>query len=505
MKQKHWISVLAAAVVLAIVAAVLFWPKQEQTGAGESPVHSLDDLEGVSIGVQIGTTGDIYASDYEEYGSTLARFTKGADAIQALKQGQIDCVMIDEQPARAFVKRNSDLSILEEDFAVEDYAICVAKENTELLDQINAAIATLKEEGTLDEIIANYIGDTTKGQYPYESPEVDRVNGELVMATNATFEPYEYVDGGEIVGIDVDMAQAIADLLGMELVVQDMEFDSIISAVQTGQADIGVAGLTVTEDRLKNINFSDPYTTATQVIVVRNGTVAEKPSFSERLYQNFVQNDRWQNLLKGLGNTLKISFFAVILGICLGFLIAVLRSACDMTGKCGALNWVLKAYLTVIRGTPVMVQLLIIYYVIFASSNVDTVLVACLAFGLNSSAYVAEIVRGGIMSIDRGQFEAGRSLGFSYAQTMWHFILPQAFKNVLPALGNEFIVLLKETSISGYIGIVDLTRGGDYIRSRTYDAFMPLVAVALIYLVIVMGLSKLVSIMEERLKNDGSN
>jgi len=166
------------------------------------------------------------------------------------------------------------------------------------------------------------------------------------------------------------------------------------------------------------------------------------------------------------------------------------------------LNLILKAYLTIIRGTPTMVQLLIIYYVIFASTNVDKVFVAVIAFGLNSSAYIAEIVRSGIMSVDAGQFEAGRSLGFNYAQTMRYFILPQAFKNVLPALCNEFIVLIKETSISGYIGIMDLTRGGDYIRSRTYEAFMPLIAVALVYLVIVVVLTSLVSRLEKRLKNN---
>lgn len=165
------------------------------------------------------------------------------------------------------------------------------------------------------------------------------------------------------------------------------------------------------------------------------------------------------------------------------------------------LNAICNIYLTVIRGTPTMVQLLIMYYVIFASSNLNKVVVAFLAFGINSGAYVAEIVRSGIMSIDRGQLEAGRSLGFSYASTMWYIIMPQAFKNVLPALANEFIVLLKETSICGYIGLMDLTRGGDIIRSRTYNAFMPLLAVALIYLILVMILSALVRQLERRLRS----
>ena len=165
------------------------------------------------------------------------------------------------------------------------------------------------------------------------------------------------------------------------------------------------------------------------------------------------------------------------------------------------MNAICKLYLTVIRGTPVVVQLLIIYFVIFGSMDISKVIVAVMAFGLNSGAYVAEIFRSGIMSVDSGQFEAGRSLGFNYAQTMMYIIMPQAFKNVLPALGNEFIVLLKETSVSGYIALQDLTKGGDIIRSRTYDAFMPLIAVALIYLAMVLIFTKLVNILERRLRS----
>ncbi len=192
--------------------------------------------------------------------------------------------------------------------------------------------------------------------------------------------------------------------------------------------------------------------------------------------------------------------FATLLGIVIGFVIAIIRSTHDRTGKFKVLNFIAQIYLTVIRGTPVVVQLMIIYYIIFASVDINKVIVAVLAFGINSGAYVAEICRAGIMSIDIGQLEAGRSIGFSYAQTMWYIILPQAFKNILPALGNEFIVLLKETSVSGYIALQDLTKGGDIIRSRTYDAFFPLIAVALIYLVMVMIFTKLVSMLERRLK-----
>ena len=204
-------------------------------------------------------------------------------------------------------------------------------------------------------------------------------------------------------------------------------------------------------------------------------------------------------LLKGLGNTFIITIFAVLIGVFLGFLVAIIRSTADKTGKLKVLDLICRVYLTIIRGTPVMIQLLIMFYVVFVNSN-NKIFTAIMTFGINSGAYVAEIVRGGIMSIDNGQFEAGRSIGFNYPQTMYYIIMPQVFKNVLPALANEFIVLLKETSICGYIGLMDLTRGGDIIRSRTYEAFLPLIAVAIIYLVIVMVLTSLVRRLERRLR-----
>ena len=225
--------------------------------------------------------------------------------------------------------------------------------------------------------------------------------------------------------------------------------------------------------------------------------------FFEQFYDTFIVKSRWTWLLQGLGNTMIITIAAVVLGIALGFFIAIIRTTHDKTGKLIVPNILCRVYLTVIRGTPVIVQLLIIYFVIFASVPINKLFVAILAFGLNSAAYVAEIVRSGIMSIDNGQFEAGASLGFSYHRTMMLIVLPQAFKNVLPALANEFIVLLKETSVAGYIAINDLTKGGDQIRSDTYNAFLPLLAVAAIYLVIVMFLTYLVSRLERRLaKND---
>ena len=223
-------------------------------------------------------------------------------------------------------------------------------------------------------------------------------------------------------------------------------------------------------------------------------------SLIEQFQFNFLDDSRWQFIVSGLKNTIIITFFAVLLGVFLGFLIAIVRSTHDKTGKLKILNVICRVYLTVIRGTPTMVQLLIVYYVIFATVDPGKVIVAIIAFGMNSAAYVAEIVRSGIMSIDQGQTEAGRSLGLNFSQTMRLIIIPQAFKNVLPALVNEFIVLIKETSIIGYIGMMDLTKGAMLIQSRTYNAFWPLMAAAAIYLVIVGILTWGMNKLERRLR-----
>ena len=223
-------------------------------------------------------------------------------------------------------------------------------------------------------------------------------------------------------------------------------------------------------------------------------------NLQEGFYLNFIKEDRYLWLVEGLQNTLLITLFAVILGIIIGFVVAIIRSTHDKSGSFKVLNAICNVYLTVIRGTPTMIQLLIMNFVIFGSLSVNPILVGGLSFGINSGAYVAEIVRSGIMSIDVGQTEAGRSLGLNFTQTMRLIILPQAFKNVLPALVNEFIVLIKETSIIGYIGMMDLTKGAMTIQSRTYDPTWPLFAAALIYLVIVMLLTYLCKKLERRLR-----
>lgn len=483
-------------------------------GGGRHEVRSRADLKGATMGVQLGTTSDEYASQLEKKGdgSRVVRFTKGADAIQALKQGKVDCVLTDEAPAKAFLRVNPSLAILPEYLKGAEFAICVSKNNDALKAAINGALDRLKANGTIDTIVKRHIVDGLPIGYSPRKGDV-RMVGEkergamglgkkLRFSTNATFEPFEYYKDGKIVGIDVDVAHAIGDELGVYVEIQDVEFDAIIASVQAGKADAGIAGMSVTPEREKNINFTQPYGSVRQVILVsKGGQVAEaQQGIVEKFKSCFIEGARYQYLFTGLGNTLTITFFAIILSVLLGSLIAIVRATYERTGKLPVLNALCQVYLTVVRGTPTMVQLLIIYYVVFASVDVNKIVVAVIAFGLNSAAYIAEVVRSGIMSVDNGQMEAGRSLGLSYGTTMRLVVLPQAFKNVLPAMGNELITLLKETSISGYIGLVDLTKGSDIIRSVTYEAMLPLGMVALIYLVIVMALYMGVRRMEKHLR-----
>lgn len=601
-----------------------------------SGVKSKDDLarDNFRIGVQQGTTGDAFVTEnYKK--SVINRFDNGALAVAALRNGKVDAVVLDGDPAKVHVGLYpTELRLLDEPLTEEAYALAISKDRKELLEMCNKTLLEMQADGTISRIMAKHKNKTGDGENaPAENSKT------LKMATEATFPPYEYMDGGEIKGIDVDIVRTVASRLGYNLEVIDMKFDAVITAVQTKKADIAASGITVTEDRKKMIDFTHSYVQAYQLIIVRhdsdvkgkndlhgktigvqqgttgdsfvaenykdstidrfdNGALAvaalrnkkvdavvldgdpakvhvssysneikllDEPLTEEQyafaiakdnkellqgfnrelkkmlddgsvaaiiaeykdkqdeiatlaeeevrpeglinklkaaFYTNFVKDSRYMYLVNGFGVTLIVAFCSVLLGIILGFIVAVIRSTADLTGKLKILNWLCKVYLTVIRGTPVVVQLLIIYFVIFSDLDVSKVLVAILAFGINSGAYVAEIIRSGIMSIDRGQMEAGRSLGLSYTKVMVFVILPQAFKNVLPALGNEFIVLLKETSVAGYIALQDLTKGGEIIRSQTYDAFMPLIAVAVIYLVVVILFTKLLGGLEKRLKKN---
>ena len=367
----------------------------------DSDITGLADLNGKKIAVQEGTTGDLLCTPGEDNdiitdeSTQVQRFKKGTDAIVTLNNGGVDAVVIDKNPAENFVASNSDtLKLIEDETSTEEYAIAVAKGNTELLDRINSGLAQIKEDGTFDALVAQYIeGSTTTEQETSDNPFVNFVSN------------LKYV---------------------------------------------------------------------------------------------FVDTNGYQLMLRGLGVTIGISICAGVLGIALGFVLALMKLTETRKKRKTLLSRIAGAYIDIIRGTPAMVQLLIIFMVIFRSQY--AYVAAILSFGINSGAYVAENIRAGILAVDAGQMEGGRSLGFTYGETMRYIILPQAIKNVIPALGNEMITLVKETSIVGYVAIVDLTKAGDFIVSRTYQAFLPLIAVAIVYYIIVKIMTKILAAIERRLR-----
>lgn len=450
----------------------------------------------------------------------------------------------------------------------------------------------------------------------------------LVLATEASFPPFEYYEDGKITGVDIDIVKEIARAMDMEIEIKDVYFDSIISEVKSEKSDIGAAGISYTEERSREVDFSIDYMESRQIVIVKNdsyltdpkmitnervavqlGTVAddyvtnnlpwvtlvrekkflaaiqdlednkvdcvvmdeipakelikdgmrildealvvdhygmivkkgnkdllnkvnevittlkesgkidelvlihsglkEKEAEKEissiplinKFYYSVIYDARYRFILEGLGNTLLIAIGAVILGVLIGTTIAIIRNIHDSKNKLKILNLFAKVYTTVIRGTPSILQLMIIYYVIFKSASVNIVVVGILAFGINSGAYVAEIIRAGINSVPTGQKEAGFALGLRYGQVMKSIVIPSAIKNILPALGNEFITLVKETSVGAYIGIIELTKASDIIASRTYDYFFPLIIIALIYLSITLVLTKVFSIIERKMNH----
>lgn len=450
----------------------------------------------------------------------------------------------------------------------------------------------------------------------------------LVLATEASFPPFEYYEDGKITGVDIDIVKEIARAMDMEIEIKDVYFDSIISEVKSEKSDIGAAGISYTEERAREVDFSIDYMESRQIVIVKNdsyltdpkmitnervavqlGTVAddyvtnnlpwvtlvrekkflaaiqdlednkvdcvvmdeipakelikdgmrildealvvdhygmivkkgnkdllnkvnevittlkesgkidelvlihsglkEKEAEKEissipminKFYYSVIYDARYRFILEGLGNTLLIATGAVILGVLIGTTIAIIRNIHDSKNKLKILNLFAKVYTTVIRGTPSILQLMIIYYVIFKSASVNIVVVGILAFGINSGAYVAEIIRAGINSVPTGQKEAGFALGLRYGQVMKSIVIPSAIKNILPALGNEFITLVKETSVGAYIGIIELTKASDIIASRTYDYFFPLIIIALIYLSITLVLTKVFSIIERKMNH----
>ena len=489
-------------------------------------------------------------------------------------------------------EENEAARIVEIDLTNEEYAFGVDKNQPKLLEQVNEFIAKIKADGTFDEICNRYFGDGEP--VAVTSATLDSSKDQLVVATNAAFEPFEYTKGENYYGIDMEIAAALAESLGKELVIMNMDFDAVCLSVGQQKCDIAMAGLTIKEDRKEYVQFTDPYYEAAQKLIVldseekfddckdaasveeilktfgkkvkvgvQNGTTGQfycegdegwgfdgfgfstivykngslavqdlinhnidyviidsapakciteaineryvEGSFSDKVDQfkeTFIEHKGYVKVVEGLKNTLLIAVTGLVIGIIIGTVIAIVRVLPKYKVMPRVLNGICSFYVALFRGTPIVVQLLVFYYVLLPLMGIGItgVEVSILVFGLNSAAYISEIMRSGIMSVDSGQMEAGRAVGLSYGTTMLKIVIPQAVKNILPTLGNEFIALVKETSVVSFVGATDLYIAFNYIGSNNYEFMVPYLVMAVIYMVLILIISLGIKIMERSLR-----
>jgi len=452
------------------------------------PLRSPADLADKRIAVFLGSAHETYATaNYP--GATILQYKSPADVVLAVRTGKADAALFDAEPLRDIMRQDASLAILGEPLFSFPVAVGFASDNDELRQQFNRFLATIRANGVYDDMIRRWIELREETM-----PAIDnaRTGSPLVVGVSDAGMPFTAVKDGRLVGFDIELAERFGASLGREVRLANMDFGSLIAAVASGKTDLIASAIYVTEEREKQIDFSDPYYhMATLMFALKSRldtATADEPEterapfyrkLKESFHNNIILENRYLLIWDGLKTTVFISILATLFGTLLGAMVCFMRMSTSAVLKLFA-----RIYIAVLRGTPVLVLLMLIFYVVFASVNIDPVLVAVIAFGMNFAAYVSEMFRSGIEGIDHGQTEAGISLGFTPFSTFVYIVLPQALQRILPVYKGEFISLVKMTSIVGYIAVQDLTKASDIIRSRTFDAFFPLVMVAILYFTI---------------------
>lgn len=451
-----------------------------------------NDLSHAVVGAMTGTTGEMYIREHFPK-ATVQCFDDIMDAVASLQAHKLDYVITAYTTALKVANKNKDLVVLPKEYTDEYAAIAFSKNQTALLDEVNKVLAKFKQDGTLDSIIKRWVradGST------YKHTEIPKVTSgkPLVVAIAANREPMCFISNNAIVGLDCELIERIAYQLGRPVQYYDMKFSALIAALESGKADLVISNMTATEERQKVVNFSDGYFVNPQVLLTYkndNQIQANSKSFIERtkesFYNNIILEKRYLLLWSGLKVTFLISLFAALLGTLLGGIVCMMRMS-----RSKGLQIIAKIYIDLLRGIPQVVLLMLMFYVILSPLNISGLGVAVITFALNFAAYVSEMFRSSIESIGRGQWEAGIAMGFSKVKTFLNIILPQAVQRVLPVYKGEFIALVKMTAIVGYIAVQDLTKAGDIIRSRTFDAFFPLIMIAIIYFLLAWLLTYLI-------------
>jgi polar amino acid transport system substrate-binding protein len=488
------------------------------TGCGrdELVIARLDDARHARIGVMTGATGEVVTRARLPE-ADIKSFDDIMDAAAAMKAGQLDATVISRPAALQMVKHNPEFELVAEPLDQEDTAVALRKRDTALLAAVNRFIASLRADGTLADMSRRWFKPDLA---PYAEPAIAvPATGEVLnVGVSATREPMSFVDrDGRVTGHDGELARRLGAWLGRPVVFHDMKFMALIPALESRKVDVIVTGMTATDERRRQVAFSEPYYVNAQVMIVRKpaarrpapaaGDIATAPpggrapgatpsilrQLADSFEANLVREKRYRLILGGLRTTVVISVLATLFGTVLGGLICFMRMS-----RRALLRGPARVYIDILRGTPVLVVLMLVFYVVFAAVDINPVLVAVIAFGLNFAAYVAEIFRSGIEGVDKGQTEAGLSLGFTKPATFLHIVLPQTVRRILPVYKGEFISLVKMTSIVGYIAVQDLTKASDIIRSRTFDPFFPLVMVAILYFTISWALLQALTWIERR-------
>lgn len=475
----------------AIVLKSKMAPKIVKTaGAFRILVGDGSDVESSVSGAMTGSLGEMYLKDHYLDAEVLC-FDDITDAIQSLRTGKVKYVMTSYTNAVNACRTDKHLVILPEQYTNEGAAVAVNKKTgEELLKSINASISKMKNSGMLSEMVDRWI--RMDGVYDEVVPSVREDGKILKVGISASREPMCFIKDGKPAGLDCELIQRIAYDMGMKVEFFDMKFSALTAALISNKVDVVISNFTATEERAKVVSFSDEYYTNPQILMTMTQRGSEEVSnlnffarVKQSFYNNLVSEKRYLLILDGLWQTLIISVFAILLGTLFGAAVCFLRMS-----RFKALSLFAKGYIDIMRGTPVLVLLMIVFYVIFARSNISATSVAVLTFALNFAAYVSEMFRTSIEGIDRGQKEAGIALGFTPVKTFRYIILPQAVTRVLPVYKGEAISLVKMTSVVGYIAVQDLTKASDIIRSRTFDAFFPLIVITIIYFILAWLLGK---------------
>jgi polar amino acid transport system substrate-binding protein len=492
--------VLLALALLLALPSLLAPPAasaQPQAGAASAlPPRTTVDLDGKRIAVLLGSTHDRFAMQAFPR-STVLQYKTFADLILAVKTGKVDAGMMVLETVRDMMRTDPEVAILAENVYSDPVALGLRKGNAELLASVDAFLREIRANGTYDDMVRRWIVERR-----LEMPTIPNPSPAGVLKVGVASDkgiPWALVRDNRIVGFDIELIERFAAHVGRRLELQDMEFPGLLAAASSGRIDMIASTLAITEERRKQVDFSEPYYEIVGAVMVLAKNLpaaaagqspaaaagADGPAptllgrLAERARANLLLEDRWKLIVDGLGVTVLISLLAALFGTLLGAAVCFMRMS-----RHRALEAIARAYVWLLRGMPVLVLLMIVYYVVFASIDIDPVLVAVLAFGMNFAAYVSEMFRASIGSVDRGQTEAGVAGGFTRAQTFRFIVMPQALRHVLPVYKGEFISLVKMTSIVGYIAVQDLTKASDIIRSRTFDAFFPLLVSALLYLLL---------------------